>query len=264
MKHCHISIMCNELPFLKHKLKYLYKYFSQIIFVDYNLVEKSNSTDGSIEYIENFPDPEKKIILIKDFDPNKILFYHGESFIEKQKMFAKASEFINKNTDIIWATDLDEFFDTELINEVEQMYDSDKDLISIDLPHKIFVYNQYNYFDKSDFYICPRITKYKENFIYGHCDFDKYGKTIKYTNRFLYHYAFVGLNRCYFKFNIYTNPRFNHIQWLNKYVKHLREKDKYIELPHSNTHLKLISKPYTEKHPDYLDIDSLCNELNII
>ena len=30
---------------------------------------------------------------------------------------------------------------------------------------------------------------------------DKYGKTIKYTKRCLYHFAFVGYNRCSFKFN---------------------------------------------------------------
>lgn len=24
MNHCHISIMCNELPFLKHKLPFIY------------------------------------------------------------------------------------------------------------------------------------------------------------------------------------------------------------------------------------------------
>ena len=34
MKHCHISIISNELPFLKRKLPFLYKNFDQIIFVD--------------------------------------------------------------------------------------------------------------------------------------------------------------------------------------------------------------------------------------
>ena len=46
MKHCHISILCNELPFLKEKLPYLYEHFEQLIFVDYNIITKGNSTDG--------------------------------------------------------------------------------------------------------------------------------------------------------------------------------------------------------------------------
>ena len=61
MKHCHLSIMCNELIFLKQKLNFLYENFDQIIFVDYDILNKQNSTDGSIEYLENFDDPENKL-----------------------------------------------------------------------------------------------------------------------------------------------------------------------------------------------------------
>ena len=45
MKHCHISIMTNELPFLKRKLDFLYGLFEQIIFIDYNMISKTNSDD---------------------------------------------------------------------------------------------------------------------------------------------------------------------------------------------------------------------------
>ena len=158
MKHCHISILCNELPFLKEKLPYLYEYFEQLIFIDYNIIDKGNSTDGSIEFIENFPDPDYKIKLIKDLNEKKlntITQYHGDSFIEKRKMFAIASYFIKDDIDILWATDLDEFFETELIYDVEELFNNDKVLQSIDLPHRIFVYNQYNYYNKPDFYIAP-------------------------------------------------------------------------------------------------------------
>ena len=70
------------------------------------------------------------------------------SNIEKQKMFAAASIHVKDDTDVVWATDLDEFFETELINEIEVMYKNDSKLISIDLPHRIFVYNQYKIFYK--------------------------------------------------------------------------------------------------------------------
>ena len=266
MQHCHISILCNELPFLKEKLPYLYKYFEQLIFIDYNIIDKGNSTDGSIEFIENFPDPDNKVKLIKDLNEeklNKIKHYHGDSFIEKRKMFAIASYFVKDDIDIVWATDLDEFFETELIYEVEELFNADKSLQSIDLPHRIFVYNQYNYYNKSDFYIAPRITRHKPKFLYGHCNFDKYGKTIKYTKRCLYHFAFVGYNRCSFKFNkVYTNNSFNHNEWLKIYAEKLKNKEKYIELCHSNINLNLISEPYNGLYPDYLNVEKLSNELN--
>ena len=263
MKHCHISILCNELIFLKHKLPFLYKHFSQLIFVDYNIISKGNSTDGSIEFIENFKDIDNKITLIKNFNPSEISIFHGESFVEKQKMFAKASTFVNNNINIVWATDLDEFFNVNLIKDVEELYIKDSNLVSIDLPHRIFVYNEHNVYDKDDFYIAPRITKHKINNIYGHCDFQRNGKTIKYKQEYLYHFAFVGFERCLFKFDkIYSNKNFNHINWLNEYMSSFKENKKYIKLQHSNTNMNLYSKPYIGSFPDYLNVNLLCKELN--
>ena len=87
MKHCHISIMSNELIFLKQKLKFLYDNFQQIIFVDYDIINNCNSKDGSIEYIENFNDEHNKITLIKfnENDLKTITNYNGGSMIEKEK-----------------------------------------------------------------------------------------------------------------------------------------------------------------------------------
>lgn len=264
MRHCHISILCNELIFLKQKLPFIYKHFSQLIFVDYDISSKGNSTDGSIEFIENYEDIDNKITLIKDFNPSDILVYHGVSFIEKQKMFAAASSVVNNNIDVIWATDLDEFFNVNLIKDVEELYMNDDNLVSIDLPHLIFAYNEHNYFDKKDkFYIKPRITKHIINNIYGHCDFQQYGKTIKYEKEYLYHFAFIGFERCLFKFDkINYNKGFNHKNWLNDYLNSFQKNIKYIELLHPKVHLKLYSKPYTGSFPDYLNVNLLCNELN--
>ena len=265
MRHCHISILCNEISFLREKLPYMYKHFAQLVFVDYDMINKSNSKDGSTEFIENFEDPENKICLIKDFNPDVIHKYHGDSFVEKRKMFAAASYLIRDDIDIVWATDLDEFFETELINEVEELFRGDRDLQSVDLPHRIFVYNQHNYYNKNDFYIAPRITRHRPKFLYGHCNFEKYGKTIKYTKRFLYHFAFVGYNRCSFKFcKVYTNNGFDHVKWLNAYSLSFKRREKYVKLPHSNINLGLISQPYTGTFPDYLNVEKLCDELNIL
>lgn len=262
MKKCHISIMCNERVFLKYKLPFLYNNFEQLIFVDYNITNKCNSNDGSLEYIESFNDPENKITLIKDFNPDLITQYNGVSFLEKQKMFAIASKYINNDIDIIWATDLDEFFNISLINTVNKLYKNDKYLISIDLPHCIFVYNEHNYYDKSDFYIAPRITRHFPGKIYGHCNFGSYGKTIRYTKEFLYHFAFVGYNRCFFKFKLYNNKSFNWKKWLETYYNALTNNDKYISLIHPNPAFKLISKPFENNIPSYLDAKQMCKELN--
>ena len=262
MKHCHISIMCNELIFLKRKLPFLYQHFSQLIFVDYNCVKKCNSEDGSIEFVENFVDKDNKITLIKNFNPLKIKKrFHGRGSVEKQKMFAVASKYINEDIDVVWATDLDEFFEIELINEVENLYQNDKNLISIDLPHKLFAYNQFNVYNTNLFYIVPSITKHKKK-IYGHCDFDKYGKTVKYPKRYLYHLGNVGYKRCYFKFvSFYKNKDMTY--WLNLYLKALNNNEKYVTLTHQNKEYdNLHTIPYNGNYPDYLDIDILCDELN--
>ena len=264
MKHCHISIMCNELVFIEHKLPFLYNYFDQLIFVDYDITNKKNSSDGTIKYIENFDDKYNKIKLIKDFDPNRITNYHGYSSIVKQKMFALASKYVNDDINLIWATDLDEFFDVELIENVENLYNNDNELISVDIPHKIFVYNQYNYFNKDDFYIAPRITKHIKNKIYGHCNFDTYGKTIKYDNFYLYHFAWIGIKRCSAKLdfhkNIINKERSN--KWIELYKNSLLENKKYIKIFHPSPAICLYTENYNSYFPSYLDVDNLCKRLN--
>jgi len=259
MNHCHISIMCNELPFLKYKLPFLYNHFKQLIFVDYNIFDKCNSNDGTIEYIENFNDIDNKITLIKDFNPSYVIKYCGVSIIEKQKMFAAASKYVYDNIDIVWATDLDEFFEKDLINEVENIYLNDPQIVSIDLPHKIFAYNQYNIYNKNNFYIKPRITKHKKGFLYGHCNFETYGKTIKYPNRYLYHFAFIGFKRCDFKFNkIYKNSWWK--PWLETYLKAMSKKEKHIILYHAACP-NMYTIPYNGDYPDYIDVDTMCKSL---
>ena len=37
MKFCHLNLCCNELPFLKEKIPFLYNHFQQIIIIDYDI-----------------------------------------------------------------------------------------------------------------------------------------------------------------------------------------------------------------------------------
>ena len=259
MRHCHMSLLCNELSFLKRKLPFLYKHFNQIIIVDYDIINEKNSTDGSIEYIENFEDPENKITLLKFSKCLEIKKFKGVGNEKKRKMFAYASEVVRDDIDIVLSTDMDEFFNESLIPVVESIYKSDPHLQSIDLPHKVFIFNQHNYFPVDDFYITPRITKHKPKFLYGHCDFGVYGNTIKYPHEFLYHYAFVGYKRTLHKQKLYDKEDND---WFEKYLKFLNNGDQYVNLEHPSGHRNLRSDKYLGTHPEYLDVDNMCNELN--
>lgn len=254
MKHVHLSLCCNELPFLKRKLPLMYLYFNQIIIVDYDILNRCNSRDGSIEFIENFHDPENKIKLVKDFDPTIITEYEGVSVVEKRKMFAHASAFIRDDNDVVWATDLDEFFDPALISEVEKAY-QDHSVVSIDLPHKVFVKDHKHIFNFGEaFYICPRITRHTRT-IYGHCNFRDYGKTITLPH-YLYHFSYVGLNRIVHKLNVIDGhtPAI-----IRRFV------DEYLRggvIHHPNPNIRAISIPFDGVLPRGFDFDVMCYELD--
>lgn len=264
LKHCHISIICNELVFLKKKLPFLYKFFDQIIFIDYDIFNNTNSNDGSIEYIESFNDIENKIILIKDYYNKDISGFNGVSMIEKQQMFSVGSKYIKDNIDVIWATDADEFFDYDLINEIDNLYQTDKTIISIDIPHIIFFYNQYNVLNNKNFYICPRITKHSKNKIYGHCNFQTYGKTIKLSNRFLLHFAYVGYKKCKQKIELYNKKgMFHSLDFLIHYKKCLENNEKIFQFKHPNPNVvDSIIYDSNIKIYEYIDVDNMCKELN--
>jgi hypothetical protein len=224
------------------------------VFVDYNIKDGTNSNDGSIEYLESLN--SKKITLIKDFDPSTVTEYNGESFVEKRKMFAVASKYILDNIDVVWATDADEFFNEDLIDTVEKMYGSDSELVSVDVPHKVFVYNQHNILS-DNFYICPRITKHVKGDIYGHCNFQTRGKTVSVSDNHLFHYAFVDYGRCYLKLvKLYKTKEAD--QWLQKFRKYARNNNKFVTLTHPDKTRNLTAKPYTlDDHPNYINMERM-------
>lgn len=264
MKHCHISIQYNELPFLKQKIPFLYKHFDQIILIDNNINTNENSNDGSIEYIENFNDPEKKIYLIKDIDYDKIKKYRGYSYVKKRKMFGLGSQYIRDEIDVVWSSDLDEFFKEELISVVEKLLKKDKSIQTIKILHKMFVFNEHNVIP-IDFCDMPRITRHRKNFIYGHCDFQDYGKNYLLKNHYIYHYNLVGLKRNLFKFRLYSDhSRFNYKKWIKIYYINLIKNKKYIKIPYHNliNNRLCFTVEFTGSHPKYINLRKMCEELN--
>jgi len=258
-----MSILYNEIVFLQHKMKFMYDNFDQLIFIDYNVMNGTNSTDGSIEYIEGYEDPENKIILCKGFDPRKVKKFSGYGNVIKQRMFAEMSKYVLDDIDYVWATDLDEFFHSKLVKQAEKLFEDDPELMTIDVPQYTFVYNHLNYFNK-DYLIPPRITRHSKGKLYGHCDFADYGKVLKFEEGIMYHFGFVGYHRCKFKFAYNGQPNVNHDWWLKKYANSVKNNKKYISLPYTNPKVRpnLWSKKYTGELPEYLQADEMCNGLN--
>ena len=211
MKHCHFSILYNELPFLKQKLPFLYVHFDQIIFYDLNVTTDPYrfSTDGSHEFILNYPDPANKITLIEETDLSHVTQYYGGSGIAKRKMFTLASQRIKENIDVFWCSDLDEFFHPSLLKEVETVFEDNKKVNSINLEH-------YYFWKDFDLLMCdpesdimrlpPRIARHQKGNVYGHCSLhEQYPQTYELKTQRLYHFAWLGEERCQFKFDYWGN-----------------------------------------------------------
>ena len=268
MKHFHLSLCCNEIVFLKYKLPFLYKLFDQIIFVDYDILKNAHSCDGSIEYIRKFPDPENKILLLIDFENvrHKIKTFSGKDIEDYQKMFAYGSKYVANDIDIMWSTDMDEFFDITLFRKTEEEFKNDNELTTIDCCWKTFIYNQYNILDEKErengFYP-PRITKHSIGKIYGHCNWREYGKILTLKEDFIYHFSYIGLERCRNKLILYnTRTTSKHLQdnWCDFYMNNIKQGKKYVNFVHPGSLKKCI--PYDGDYPMDINIDNMINEMN--
>lgn len=210
MKHCHFSILYNELPFLKRKLPFLYKHFHQIIFYDLNVKTLEFSDDGSHEFIKNFPDPDKKISLIEQKDLTYVMNFNGRSFIRKQQMYAIGSLYVKSNMDVFWCTDLDEFFEESLIKKVEDTF-KNTNSNTILVPHEVYYFND-SYSIRKDLDYA-RIMKHEPNRIYGHCEFGK-EPICTLDDEILYHFAYIGKKRVQFKSELYEISEWYKNEWL--------------------------------------------------
>lgn len=259
MKHCHFSILSNEKPFLKHKLPFLYKHFEQIIFYDLN--QSGNfSEDGSHEYIKNFPDPEKKIILIEKRDLSEVKKYKGASFTFKRKMFAVGSSFVRDDMDVFWCTDMDEFFRQSLIVKVEKVL-KDNRTNTIQMPHLIFFKNQNLVYSRQNgdikIMLYCRIARHKKGNLYGHCSLQsQYPPHKVISDESIYHFAYVGRKRVESKCAGFFDKRI-------KSFKETIDDSQVHGYPnmHPSPYMKLGVKRYKGDFPSYIDVERLMSDL---
>ena len=214
MKHCHFSILYNEIGFLKQKLPFLYQHFHQIIFYDLSAFDGKMqfSSDGSHEWIKGYPDPEKKITLIERRDLGKIKPIAGNGTnLTKRRMFTIGSSFVSNDIDVFWCTDMDEFFTEDLIREVEEIL-KDPGVDSIENEHFLFwkdlhILNCRSNEDLSIPFI-SRIARHRKGNIYGHCSLKaQFPKNRRAKNK-IYHFSNVGKEKTFQKiFKYYGGTR---------------------------------------------------------
>ena len=259
MKHCHFSILFNELPFLKQKLPFLYKHFDQIIFFDLNIKTGSFSNDGSHEFIKNYPDPECKITLIEKADLSDVLNFKGVGFKVKHKMFAVGSSYVRDDIDVFWCTDMDEFFCRSLIPKVERKITSGL-ASSILVPHLIFFKNEKWLLCREgvEYQTLPwaRIVAHKSGNVYGHCSIaTQFPPTTTIKNEIIFHFAYVGDSRVRLKCGLYPSGR----TFMDNVWKFCLEDDEKLPILSNG----LIQQNH-HNFPNYINIKEMIKDLEII
>ena len=266
MKHCHFSILYNELPFLKVKLPFLYENFDQLIFFDLNIMDDSISNDGSHEFIQNYPDPKNKIILIKNVNFENIKKYCGESFVKKRKMFAVGSQYVKDDIDVFWCTDMDEFFDSKMIKDVENAL-CDEEIQSVNIDHMIFIKDLNHYFTENKKKNIPffcRVARHKKGNLYGHCSLNNQFKPSAYIeNNYIYHYGYVGNSRVLHKLFLYSQTKPSVRKHYIDYINNVWFGTKKLVHPSINNKWK-VNESKEIKHPSYINVNELCEELDKI
>lgn len=266
MKRCHITILYNELQYLKWKVPFLYKNFDQLIFVDLNAQNYTYSTDGSHEFIKNYPDPENKIILVEDINLIKSMpTTPGMSMEIKRQMFIAGSKFIKDDMDLVFADDMDEFYDEQMIIDAENIFITKPECNSIINPHYLFFYDYNHIFAQlnSDlFYFgLARIARHKPANIYGHCTISSQYPQSCSSNIPFYHFACIYNEKLKWKLkmmgeSIHFRCRKNYIENIMKNFKPLTD-DKLYGYPHMhyNPDMKCGVKRFCGKLPWYLPDD---------
>jgi len=284
MRKCHFSILYNELPFLKQKMRFLYDHFEQLIFYDLNVGVNPHhhSTDGSFEYIKNYPDPENKITLIEKTDLSDVIHYSGDSSIQKRKMFTVGSQYDWDDIDSFWCFDLDEFFHSNLFDQVDEIF-SNPNVNSVNIEHLIFVKNEKYIFaqpNKITYPMYARIARHRKGRLYGHCTIHNdlpECYNISSDENFIFHFAWVGRERVKFKLDHYINevtgvPRYRPLikQWQEKFWNIFEQHENQItnELynypyMHPAQILSCGILRYNDKLPDYINFEELMKDLKI-
>jgi len=273
LKHCHFQICYNEYPFLVEKLPFLYKNFDQIIFYDLCVTKKPylNSSDGSLEFLENFPDPDKKIIILKEKNIDEIRKDIGISVAGKKQMFVKGSEIVKDDIDVFWCTDADEFFTQEAFDTVDDFFSTNQTHNSFDFPHYVFFKDLEHIFCGKDLSQDTmtlgwgRIARHKKGNIYGHCTISSQYPPLKTENNLRYfHFAYVGEPRVKYKLTYLPNKKDFFEKCWNADLKKIPEDIVYgydIGM-HPNKDVKKGIKKIKSELPEYINKDRLMKNLN--
>ena len=109
----------NGEPFIKFQLQSIYDYAHEIIIIEGAYKKFSYATNGfrskdnTVSIIENFPDPQNKIKLIKK----------DEFFEDRKEMCNEFMKYITG--DILWQIDVDEFYDISTHKYIRQIFLND-------------------------------------------------------------------------------------------------------------------------------------------
>ncbi len=113
-KFSFVMIVLNGMPFIEYSLKSVYDFAHEIIIIE-GAVENcmfaanpdGSSTDGTVEFIQSFPDPQNKIRLIQGRWP------------EKCEMQNEALKYVTG--DYIWLIDSDEVYKREHLEKIKEI-----------------------------------------------------------------------------------------------------------------------------------------------
>jgi FkbM family methyltransferase len=121
-----VTIVLNGMPFLEFALRAVYEFAHEIIIVEgavkscrFAAKPDGSSTDGTVECIRNFPDPQKKIRLIQGAWP------------EKCEMQNAALEHVTG--DYVWLMDADEIYRRADLEKVRGLLRKDGSIMQINL-----------------------------------------------------------------------------------------------------------------------------------
>ena len=281
MRKCHFSILYNELPFLKQKMDFLYDNFDQLIFYDLNVGTPNFhfSTDGSHEFIKDYPDSDSKIILIEKTDLSDVTNFKGDGSFQKRKMFAVGSSYVRDDIDSFWCFDLDEFFNKSLLEKVDDIFKKNLEVNSIEIDHYVFLkdHKTITVDEQSDRWnFFSRIARHKPGNIYGHCNISsQYCNSCKVEDESCYHFAWVGETRVKSKINHYTKPptgNSNNIPLYEKWTKNVWNKfedfkskiksDDIFGYPNMHPSLPKGLKQYCGDYPEYINLNEMIKDLN--
>lgn len=272
MKPSFVMIVLNGMPFIEFSLQAIYDFAYEVVIIEgavktcmFAANPDGSSKDGTIEFIESFPDPENKIKIIRG------------TWSEKCEMQNEALKQISG--DYVWLVDSDEVYHKKDIQKVIRMLKEDSTITRVDF----FPYNFWKGFDYimsspklvNDAYSFRRVFKFipgavftnhrpitmswgkgvvkKEHII-------KASRMMKEGIRFC-HYSYVLANQVYEKTE-YRCRRcgpaahgVNRMEWFEKgFLKWTPKNRKEIEKKYStwSSDLNACSKLFEGTHPEVM------------